>query len=125
MTDEELTAMRERCERVPPRMLEVMIHGNNAGFSVVKVGPVRWQEVLCILNDEDDAFLFAHARADIAALLAEVARLRDMVRSQPEWTPRLSGPVPAKQFCCIWCEHSALEGHAPDCQRQLALGVTP
>jgi hypothetical protein len=77
MNTAELQAIRDRCEHVPPRVLDVMIHGDNAGFDVVKVsGNVRDREILCILNDEDDAFLFANARADIAALLAEVDRLR-------------------------------------------------
>jgi hypothetical protein len=59
-----------------------------------------------------------------ARLLAEdeVDRLREMMRAQPEWTPRASGPVPAREFFCIWCKRSALEGHTSTCQRRLYQG---
>jgi hypothetical protein len=52
----------------------------------------------------------------------EVDRLREMVRVQPEWTPRASEPVPAREFFCIWCKCSALEGHTSTCQRRLYQG---
>ena len=60
-----------------------------------------------------------------AGLRAEVERLRAALCAVPEWLPKPDAPVHAAAFACVWCGCSALDGHASDCQRQAALGLTP
>jgi hypothetical protein len=79
---------------------------------------VDLREGIALLRDLETA-------AEIMALRAEVARLRAAVLARPEWVPKANSPVPAAEFVCYWCECSARDGHAADCQRQAVLDVTP
>jgi hypothetical protein len=57
-----------------------------------------------------------------ARLRAEVERLRAALGAV-EWIQ--DARVAAVKSVCAWCGMTPLDGHAPDCQRQRALGVTP
>jgi hypothetical protein len=61
---------------------------------------------------------------------AEIVRLRadnDMLRAAleaVEWVD-LGYNAEGKSVHCIWCWAEKRQGHVTDCQRQLALGLTP
>lgn len=90
MTDEQLAAIRARCEaatpgpwepgRQSPYTLRFPIHQS---VEARKVNPLGWQRA-CICREArmgDTAFI-AHARQDVPALLAEVERLRGLLSSE-------------------------------------------
>jgi hypothetical protein len=130
MTDEELTTIRERVDAATPGpwgpgtqsryTLRFPIH---QAKSTGAIQPRSWQRA-CICREArlEDVTFIAHARTDIPALLAEVERLHAALRAV-EWVQ--DARVAAVKSVCAWCGMTPLDGHAPDCQRQRALGVTP
>ena len=85
MTNEELQAIRDRAQAATPGAWEPG-HADYMRVEVYqaadapKVNPLRWQRA-CICREarEWDAGFIAHARTDIAALLDEVDRLREIL----------------------------------------------
>ena len=93
MNDEELQAIRDRCDAATPgewkiRIIEPEFENNAAQDDIVSIVAPMW-EIADITTyerfvesswnpavDIADATFIAHARADIPALLAEVDRLR-------------------------------------------------
>lgn len=66
-----------------------------------------------MLTPNDIAAIRRRHDPDVIALLAEVDRLRAALEAV-EWDV---------EGCCPWCIAWFREGHAPDCQRQAALGL--
>jgi hypothetical protein len=84
MTDEELTAIRERADAATPGPWQQGSTSMYSGRKLVhqdatarKVNPLGWQRA-CICREArpTDATFIVHARTDIPALLTEVERLR-------------------------------------------------
>ena len=80
MTDAELQAIRQRCERATPGS---WYHGQNVKHEHNVYGPQQ-EDITPAFADQnygrpmvpEDATFIAHARTDVPALLAEVERLR-------------------------------------------------
>ena len=122
MTDEQLAEIRARCSAVPDTEL-IMLDSDNDLFDELAIHMVRDQLLvgeIAWLNKDDVSRaygeIFAHARADIPALLAyidelraEVERLRDaegilnMVRGLPLLTSDIVDTVALPTAGCgMW-----------------------
>ena len=79
MTDEELTEIRHRCERASPGPWKAWVEGRDhqSGSSMVQTGADDIEMSGAANADYD---FIAHARQDIPRLLAEVERLRTLIR---------------------------------------------
>lgn len=75
MKQDELAAIRERCEAATPGPFDTYVHGDNAGYTVAKFGD-NGQDVFWTFVKREDAEFVAHAREDVPALLDEIDRLR-------------------------------------------------
>lgn len=76
MTDEQLAAIRARCDAATPGPFEVWMHGENAGWDVIRRAGLIGYVLLCVVSEKSLADFIAHARTDIPALLAEIEHLR-------------------------------------------------
>ena len=80
MSDAELQAIRERCEKATPGPWEVYDdkkHPYQNG-GLVASDDCLWGGYDNGMPDDDTIAFMAHARADVPALLAEVERLREL-----------------------------------------------
>ena len=91
MTNEQLQAIKARCEAATPGpwepgTLDYMRVEVYQAPEAPKVNPLRWQRA-CICREarDQDADFIAYAREDIPALLAEVERLRGECQRQAEY----------------------------------------
>lgn len=81
MTPEQLAEIEKRLAAATPGPIDVHRYDNDGGDISFQL-QARTGTVICSTNDYDnprakaDAHLYAHAPADITALLAEVRRLR-------------------------------------------------
>jgi hypothetical protein len=128
MTNEELTAIRERCDAATPGpwLFEQQDDSVWAGFDgALQVAHCQSIPGAGMLKDRKtrraNATFIAHVRVDIPALLAEVERLREALEAV-EWMFNDTGDFEGSDFC-PWCNGCEKFGHMPNCQRQLALGV--
>ena len=119
MTDEQLAAIRARCSAVPDTKL-IMLDSDNDLFDELAIHMVRDQLLvgeIAWLNKDDVSRaygeIFAHARADIPALLAyidellaEVERLRadaELGRLVREVLPLMAVEPPANHHTALIC----------------------
>jgi hypothetical protein len=76
MTDEELAAVKARCDAATPGPWQSEYDNcGNGGFSE------WWNVGSGLMNEEADAAFIAHAREDVPALLAEIGRLKSLLAS--------------------------------------------
>jgi predicted oxidoreductase len=78
MTDEELRAIQERCDKASPGPWKAWVEGRDhvAGSSMIQTSAEDIEMTGATTEDYD---FIAHARSDVPALLAEVRRLRGLV----------------------------------------------
>jgi CRISPR/Cas system-associated protein Cas10 (large subunit of type III CRISPR-Cas system) len=79
--------------------------------------------ILDELQTANDANEYLNDKLTAVTARAERDALRAAVEAVPEWVT-LESPRPfgSQYHGCPWCKRSVNEGHAPDCQRQQALG---
>ena len=129
MIDEQLAAIRARCEAATPGPWEpgtqspyTLRFSIHQSAEARKVNPLGWQRA-CICREARmmDAAFIAHARQDVITLLADVEQLRATLRMVEGVNDGLGGSD------CPWC-HGKLSGlfptgHRDNCKRSLALGL--
>jgi hypothetical protein len=83
MTDEELGEITARCEAATPgpwrSYLEGRDHASGSDFIMTGEGTSRGEDIELSGATRADQEFVAHARQDIPRLLAEVARLRELL----------------------------------------------
>lgn len=150
MTPEELAAIRQRADAATSGPICVRQRGTLHDYDIdAPAGSTPFQGYTRgMFWRREDAEFYAHARADVPALLAEIERLHAVERKSleqseyiqkhglTEWEmslkdaeiERLRAARAAVEFSdegyCLWCFNRGVEPHAPDCQRQVALGLS-
>ena len=121
MTPEELAAMRARVAAATSGPLFVINRGTAYDYDIdaLIASPFHGYTRGMFWRKEDAEF-YAAARDDVPALLDEVERL--CVENA-----RLRAALEAVEYAdmesrCPWCGNWYNKGHAPNCQRQAALG---
>jgi hypothetical protein len=132
MTDEEIKEIEDECEAVTPGPWTVE-EGLPKRHWIVNVGPGTpngepdyyiyggnlgnspyWYHGKRLTPDRKIAEFVAHSRTNVPALIAEIRKLRAALQAV-EYADM--------EGRCPWCASRAGQGHAPDCERQAALGL--
>lgn len=137
MTAEQLAEIKRRCEAATPgpwsvwNTMQLFAHKDDA-IAAERIGPRYYTSIVGVYGEDGrdihgfapDMVLMAHARDDIPALVNEVERLRAALVAV-EWTSWPDEWTDPRNEFCPWCKNYNANGHRPDCQRQLALGMQP
>ena len=94
MNDEELAAIRQRCEAATPgpwtSYVEGRDHDSGSDFIMVGSENTRGTDIYLAGTTTADQDFVAHARQDVPRLLDEIERLRAQLGGIDEW-PYISG----------------------------------
>lgn len=115
MTDTELAAMLERCEKATEGPWEVHL---NPGEDTCHIYATHGWMFVTELRRGADADFIAHARTDLPLVVKELIEARRLLR---EWTDMDPLRYDSEYSACPWCafDYSNMR-HEPDCPFVLA-----